>query len=111
MIRRGCVPDLRRGTLTRAQGYLVVTMCWYPRFVRKEFIDGDGAGKDRKEEQSRRWRVNYDSVLIGLAVLTMAPKGLWSSDRVSYSMSPFVTAVRKARRAAAAALAGQLDPG
>jgi hypothetical protein len=27
------------------------------------------------------WRVNYDSVLIHLAALTMAPYAMWSSDR------------------------------
>jgi len=27
------------------------------------------------------WRVNYDSVLLGLASVTMAPYALWSSDR------------------------------
>jgi len=27
------------------------------------------------------WRVNYDTVLIGLATLTMAPEARWSSDR------------------------------
>jgi ABC-type multidrug transport system fused ATPase/permease subunit len=27
------------------------------------------------------WRVNYDSVLVGLAGLTMAPYAMWSSDR------------------------------
>jgi hypothetical protein len=55
------------------------------------------------------WRVNYDAVLIGLAVLTVAPNGVWSSDRVSYRRSLFVTARRSARRAAAAALDGQLS--
>jgi hypothetical protein len=54
------------------------------------------------------WRVNYDAVLIGLAVLTMAPPGIWSSDRVPLRQSLFVTAPRSARRAAAAALAGRL---
>jgi hypothetical protein len=29
------------------------------------------------------WRVNYDTVLIALASLTMAPRAPWSSDRVS----------------------------
>lgn len=56
------------------------------------------------------WRVNYDAVLIGLAVLTMAPRGIWSSDRVPHHWSPFVSAGRSARRAAEAALAGQLRP-
>jgi hypothetical protein len=27
------------------------------------------------------WRVNYDTALIGLAKLTMAPQAPWSSDR------------------------------
>lgn len=56
------------------------------------------------------WRVNYDSVLVGLAVLTMAPRGVWSSDRVATHPSPFITARGAARRAAAAALAGELPP-
>jgi hypothetical protein len=54
------------------------------------------------------WRVNYDSVLVGLAVLTAAPNGVWSSDRVADRRSLFITARRSARRAAAAALAGRL---
>jgi hypothetical protein len=54
------------------------------------------------------WRVNYDAVLIGLAVLTMAPPGFRSSDRVSVQRSPFMTARRSARRAAAAAIDGRL---
>lgn len=29
------------------------------------------------------WRVNYDAVLLGLARLTHAPYGIWSSDRAS----------------------------
>ena len=29
------------------------------------------------------WRVNYDTVLLGLAELTMAPQAPWSSDRKS----------------------------
>lgn len=55
------------------------------------------------------WRVNYDAVLIGLAVFTMAPPGVWSSDRVSYQHSPFVTAGRSARQAATAAMNGRLE--
>jgi hypothetical protein len=53
------------------------------------------------------WRVNYDAVLVGLAVLTMAPPGFWSSDRVPHRRSLFVTARRSARRAAAAAIDGR----
>jgi hypothetical protein len=54
------------------------------------------------------WRVNYDAVLIGLAVITAAPNGLWSSDRVPSRQSPFITARRSAQRAATAAMAGRL---
>ena len=34
------------------------------------------------------WRVNYDTVLRALAILTMAPAAPWSSDRVSGKWSP-----------------------
>lgn len=50
------------------------------------------------------WRVNYDAVLIGLAVITAAPDGLWSSDRAPDHWSLFLSAGRSARRAAAAAM-------
>ena len=53
------------------------------------------------------WRVNYDAVLVGLAVLTMAPPGYWSSDRVSHHRPLFMTAERAARHAAAAAMNGR----
>jgi hypothetical protein len=56
------------------------------------------------------WRVNYDAVLVGLAVLTTAPPGIWSSDRAPYRRSLFTTARHSARRAAAAAMSGQLIP-
>ncbi len=54
------------------------------------------------------WRVNYDAVLIGLAVLTVAPPGFWSSYPASYRRSLFTTTSRSARQAAAAAMAGEL---
>ena len=34
------------------------------------------------------WRVNYDTVLLGLAALTMAPYAPWSSDRTHASAKP-----------------------
>ncbi|HZU12308.1 MAG TPA: hypothetical protein VFB58_05670 [Chloroflexota bacterium] len=55
------------------------------------------------------WRVNYDAVLIGLAVLTMAPPGVWSTDRVPKRRTLFMTARRSARQAAAAAIDGRLS--
>jgi hypothetical protein len=66
------------------------------------------ADRDQTWRDFVGWRVNYDAVLIGLAVITAAPFGVWSSDRVSYRRSPFVTASRSARRAATAAMAGRL---
>jgi hypothetical protein len=56
------------------------------------------------------WRVNYDAVLVGLAVLTLAPPGIWSSDRTSQPRSLLLTARRSARQAAAAAMSGRLSP-
>jgi hypothetical protein len=34
------------------------------------------------------WRVNYDTVLLSLALLTMAPYAPWSSDRAMMSLRP-----------------------
>ncbi len=44
------------------------------------------------------WRVNYDSVLIGLAGLTMAPYAPWSSDRSLRYQRPSVLRGRRAPR-------------
>ena len=43
------------------------------------------------------WRVNYDSVLVGLAGLTMAPYAMWSSDR-SLRRVPLPPIARRRRR-------------
>jgi hypothetical protein len=67
------------------------------------------ADRDQAWRDFMGWRVNYDAVLIGLAVFTAAPYGVWSSDRVSPSRSPFVTARRSARQAATAAMNGHLS--
>jgi hypothetical protein len=40
--------------------------------------------RDKAWEDFVGWRVNYDSVLLALAVLTMAPEAPWSSDRVRH---------------------------
>ncbi len=40
------------------------------------------ADRDSCWDHFSGWRVNYDSVLLGLAKLTYAPYGIWSSDRV-----------------------------
>jgi len=54
------------------------------------FPDRDQAWRD-----FRGWRVNYDTVLIALAALTMAPYAPWSSDR---SLAPVGRMRRLARR-------------
>jgi hypothetical protein len=41
------------------------------------------------------WRVNYDTVLIGLAALTMAPEAAWSSDRRVTTTRPALKLHRK----------------
>jgi hypothetical protein len=53
------------------------------------------------------WRVNYDAVLVALAVLTSAPEAPWSSDRVPHQRSAFTSPLKKARAVAAAITAGQ----
>ncbi|HEX6288618.1 MAG TPA: hypothetical protein VFZ66_05475 [Herpetosiphonaceae bacterium] len=40
------------------------------------------ADRDRAWRDFAGWRVNYDTVLLALASLTMAPEAPWSSDRV-----------------------------
>lgn len=45
------------------------------------------------------WRVNYDTVLLALASLTMAPEAPWSSDRAPRFRSPPLTVVGRRRRA------------
>lgn len=44
------------------------------------------------------WRVNYDTVLLGLAELTIAPPARWSSDRQLKAASPVVLRWRKGQR-------------
>ncbi len=66
------------------------------------------ADRDAAWRDFAGWRVNYDAVLVGLAVLTVAPKGVWSSDRISRRRSPQTTVRRAARRAARSAMNGEL---
>ena len=53
------------------------------------------------------WRVNYDAVLVGLAVLTMAPPAPWSSDRTPERSWSLSGATRAAQQAAADIAAGR----
>jgi hypothetical protein len=65
----------------------------------------------RDREQAWRdfagWRVNYDAVLVALAVLTAAPRALWSSDRVPQHRGAFGPSARRAREVALAITAGR----
>ena len=53
------------------------------------------------------WRVNYDVVLVALAVLTIAPPAPWSSDRVTSPRRLLRSSHRAARVAARDILAGR----
>ncbi|GCE16516.1 hypothetical protein [Dictyobacter kobayashii] len=53
--------------------------------------------QDREQawKDYRGWRVNYDTVLLALAELTMAPTAPWSSDRLLKNAPPVVLRWRK----------------
>ena len=53
------------------------------------------------------WRVNYDAVLVALAVLTAAPPAPWSSDRVPPERSVVGSPYKRAREVAAAIAHGR----
>jgi hypothetical protein len=60
-----------------------------------ERVARDGTLLKADREQAwldfKGWRVNYDTVLLGLCLLTMAPEAPWSSDRASqYADVPFL---------------------
>jgi hypothetical protein len=65
------------------------------------------ADRDQAWRDFAGWRVNYDAVLVGLAVMTLSPPGYWSFDRVPHRRPLFSTAVRTAQQAAAAAINGR----
>lgn len=67
--------------------------------------------RDRAWRDFRGWRVNYDAVLIGLAALTAAPPGHWSSDRFPRTPSQLLFVERTSKRAARAAMEGRLPEG
>ncbi len=57
--------------------------------------------KDDREQawqDFKGWRVNYDTVLLGLAELTIAPVARWSSDRQLAKASPVVLRWRGGRK-------------
>ncbi|HKC76544.1 MAG TPA: hypothetical protein VKF37_20425 [Chloroflexota bacterium] len=74
-------------------------------------LAGAGVPLKKDREQAWRdfagWRVNYDAVLVALAVLTAAPPALWSSDRVPHRRSAFVPPTKRARDVALAITAGR----
>jgi hypothetical protein len=56
------------------------------------------ADRDQAWRDFAGWRVNYDTVLLTLADLTMAPVALWSSDRSIPSRRPPIIRMRSIRR-------------
>jgi hypothetical protein len=54
--------------------------------------------RDQAWRDFQGWRVNYDSVLLALAGLTMAPYAPWSSDRSSYRRPGLVRRAASPRR-------------
>jgi hypothetical protein len=53
------------------------------------------ADRDQAWQDFAGWRVNYDTVLLALAGLTMAPPAAWSSDRAApYRRPPITRRVR-----------------
>ncbi len=57
------------------------------------------------------WRVNYDAALVALAVLTVAPRAPWSSDRAPRQRSALTSPLKRAREVAAAIAAGSEHTG
>ncbi|MDT4936365.1 MAG: hypothetical protein QOG80_36 [Pseudonocardiales bacterium] len=53
--------------------------------------------RDQCWREFKGWRVNYDTVLLGLAGLTAAPYAPWSSDRSQRYRRPPLTRMRRAR--------------
>lgn len=59
MLRQASVGQIRRGEITRKQGYIVITMCFYPRGLRKELRDeyrGDLAPDRALFKDFKRWQ-------------------------------------------------------
>jgi hypothetical protein len=65
------------------------------------------ADRDQAWRDFAGWRVNYDAVLVALAVLTAAPPAPWSSDRVPQTTLMFRRARKSAIQVAAAITAEQ----
>jgi len=64
------------------------------------------ADRDQAWRDFAGWRVNYDTVLVALAVLTVAPEAPWSSDRVPRERSDLTGPLKRARAVAATIAAG-----
>jgi hypothetical protein len=76
-----------------------------------DVLAGAGVPLKRDREQAWRdfagWRVNYDAVLVALAVLTAAPPAQWSSDRVPHRRAAFGASAKRAHEVALAIAAGR----
>ena len=56
------------------------------------------ADRDQAWRDFAGWRVNYDTVLLGLTVLTDAPQAPWSTDRAMGEFRDLIAQRRTARR-------------
>lgn len=56
MLLRASVSDIKNGTVTKKNGYLVVTMRMYPRFLAKSFIDDYQQSLSPQKELFDRYR-------------------------------------------------------
>ncbi len=64
------------------------------------------ADRDRAWRDFAGWRVNYDAVLVALAVLIVAPQAPWSSDRTPRQRSALASPLKRARAVASAIASG-----
>jgi uncharacterized protein YeaO (DUF488 family) len=56
MLLRASVSDIKNGTVTKEDGYLVVTMRMYPRFLSKSLIDDFKQSLSPQKELFERYR-------------------------------------------------------
>lgn len=56
MLKQGSIGQLRSGELTRAHGYIVVAMAFYPRGLKKDLMDEYRAHLAPDRELFREWK-------------------------------------------------------
>lgn len=77
-----------------------ITRAEFDKAIEEMELAGVPLKEDREQawRDFKGWRVNYDTVLLGLAELTVAPSARWSSDRQLEQSSPVVLRWRHGRR-------------